>query len=239
MSLIDICIQFERISLFKPWLEKYFKKKPYLVSFICFLFGVLALIPLYLSADMRDESDFKNALLDYEKLRSFVYCKPNVFTAAFYGRILIILSTIIRDILFLIIEIISTFISLYYLKLFFKKKKKIMNKSVPTSINSITKMSNRIMSSSNDGSINRNNTIHVCQKRNSNKTSSSIKSSRKITIMSLAVATVSLVCKISSLAFSISFIFNNQFSHNYIVLLNVLAALLKAISSFFIFMTLD
>ena len=235
LSLIDICIQFERISLFKPWLEKYFKSKPYLVSFICFVFSVLFLIPLYLSTIPRDESEYRNLLINFNNSRSIVYCKRTSFTATLHGRILIILSTLIRDIVFSIIELISTLISLYYLKKFFNKKEEILKKSVRNTSKSISKISNKKGSAlHNESQIHNQNKHQVVQNITPNQTSSSNKSKRNITIMSLALASVSILCKITSLSYSVSFLFNSQFSHHYITLSNILAAPLKAIASFII-----
>ena len=131
-TCIDICILLERISLFNKKYEKYlriFSQKPYSILLVCLIFSIGINIPIVLTGDMRTESEFKEAILNDTKDKTFTYCSRTNFALLTIGKMLTFLISFFRDFLIFVIEVVLTLVSLYYLRNFFNKKTIILNSS--------------------------------------------------------------------------------------------------------------
>jgi hypothetical protein len=253
ITLINISIMAERVSYFKPKFASYFKNRAYRVSFICFISGFLVNLPTIFMAEARSTSYYLMAFSSIEKANEFVYCPKSSLSNTVHGRIIILVSAIIKNIVFLITEIILTMISLYYLKKFFKKKKKLVNnnivdKSLELSHNH--KSSQKVIASheiqlsrismsenKNEHLITNNSKIeHPNSKSRQKGTSLGNQSNRRITRMSLIFASLSIFTNFSSLLTSITFIMNSDsFLYQHVLFINISIALVKLCSNFFIF----
>jgi len=251
-TCIDICILLERISLFNKKYRKYlriFSEKPYLILLVCSIFSVIINIPIILTSDIRSESEFKEAILNDTKDKTFTYCSRSNFSLSTFGKVLIFFVSFIRDFVFLLIEIILTFVSLYYLRKFFNRKTIILHSSSnqikSTEINHYTKSNksiekiifekelpstlslNEICSNSNQAEIDG----RICTKSNTTKNCS-----KKLQVMSLSFAAASILVNISCLANLFAFVFD-MFGFSFIITtFNVVfIAILKYFLTFFLF----
>jgi hypothetical protein len=255
-SFINICILFERLSNFKPKLEKYFKRSPYFVSLICLIVSFLVNLPNFLVYEARKEKDFQDALNNSEYLNNFVYChRVFFFVDTLIGKIIMLLSTSFKDFIFLVLETTLTFMSLYYLKKFFSKKKAILNlnPSKSTSINTTAPNSNKGVfyietapsnlsegSSSALKSAKSNEAIDRPKKRKTGQLEDKLtfhrRSNRRLQVMSLCFAALSILSNVSSLSTLLLFvIFNNGLLFHIFTFINILTGLLKYASNFFLF----
>ncbi len=255
-AFINICILCERLSNFKPKLEKYFKKSPYLVSFICLIVSLLVNLPNFLVYEARKEKDFQDALQNNSDfLNNFAYCNRVVFFVdTLIGKLIMFLATSFKDFIFLVIEVTLTFMSLYYLKKFFNKKKAILSLNPTKSISmSTTTLKNKgvfyietVPSNLSEGSSSTfkpkktNETIDHPKKRNNTQIEDKLtfhkRSNRRLQVMSLCFASLSILSNVSSLINLLLFIiFNNGLLFHIFTFINVLTGLLKYASNFFLF----
>jgi len=255
-SFINICILFERLSNFKPKFEKYFKKRPYLVSFICLVVSFVVNLPNFLVYEARTNKDFQEALNNSQLLNNFAYCNRAVFFVdTLIGKVIMLLSTSLKDFVFLVIEVTLTFMSLYYLKKFFNKKRSILNLNPTKSTsNSNTAISNNKGifyietgpshlsegSSSALKSAKSNENIEHPKKRRKvqidDKLTFHRRSNRRLQVMSLCFASLSILSNVSSLISLLLFIIiNNGLLFHIFTFINILTGLIKYASNFFLF----
>jgi hypothetical protein len=233
-NAINVCILFERISNFNPRLEKYFKEKPYFLAAISLTISVLLNLPGFFVYEMRQESDFQEALKSSERLQSFPFCKRTAFTFSIYGRVFVILLAFIKDFLYLFFEIILTLISLIYLRKFFLKKQMILSSKISAIKSSNQISSNPAHSSSSDPVLKKVTKIPEST-ANLNQTSLFTKTNRIISIMSLVVALLSIISNISSFATSVTFILTvNSILFHHFSFIVCFTAIFRYFSNFFI-----
>jgi hypothetical protein len=231
-SLINISILLERLSLFKPKLEKYFKTKPYFVLFVALIITVIIQLPTYFFGEIRQYWEFKEAAKSYENAMHFNgYCKRASFLPTTFGRILLFIIPFIRDFLFLVIEIISTAALLHYFKEFFSKRKIIFKIPVVTSVAS-NSLQDSNQNSSKFSEVIRKFPLELKEKRNAK----SKRIERNLQKMSLCFAALSVMANITSLVNSITFmiILNGMIYHE-ISFFNILFLSFKYQSNFFLF----
>jgi hypothetical protein len=198
---------------------------------------------------MRSESEFREAIIKDIKDITFTYCQRSSFSLNPFGKVFIFLISFIRDFVILVVEIIFTFASLYYLRKFFDKKSSIsaqtkMSKSHhPKILNQVNSQlrNNKSLSSSNNQNDTQNefNTENVQVNKSisnhGNKNNSNSKN-RKLQIMSLSFAAASIIVNLSSLTNLLTFVFDTFGFSFYIASFNViLIGIVKYILSFFIF----
>jgi len=251
-TCINICILFERISNFKPIFKNYFRKKPIWVILTCLSLSIVTNIPIYLSVDPRPESEYQEALKNYDLLVNFMYCSRPLYSTTLIGRILLFLSAFISGCVFLVVEIIVNFVSLYKFKKFYKNKEKVLNESEGTATKINQSKSINLVAGNNScepSSMSTSNTkkqpahdgaYHQSIKKSylpkKNKFSYS-KTTRSLTIMSLTFSSLSILTNIVGFVCGVVFTFNNPNTPNNrnSLFLLVLFAIIKYFSSFFLF----
>jgi hypothetical protein len=249
-TLINICILFERISNFKPIFKNYFRKKPAWIICTCLAISIVINIPLYMSVDARPESDFQEAFQNYDAIGNFMYCSRPAHSTTLVGRILLFLSSFFNGCLFLVIEIVVNFLSLYKFKKFYKNKKRVLNQlgNKKLAVNTSILRASREPSSLSTFNTNKQLTndavdLHANRKSNLLKITvfSSSKSTRKLTIMSLTFSGLSIVTNVIGFVCGVIFTFNNPNTPNNrnSLFLLVLFVMLKYFSSFFLFYYLN
>jgi len=249
-TCIDICILLERISYFQVkyrWFLTIFKEKPYLISLICLTFSIFINTPIFLAFEIRSESEFRGAILNNVKDKTFTYCQRSSFSITPIGRVLTFLVSFIRDVLFLVIEIVFTIISLYYLTKFFNKKS-YLNSNNTQSKTTVTGQQNIVsktintengLSSSNIQNESDFNLSNYKAKQSVNyqtKKTTSHSKNRKLQIMSLSFAVASICLNLSSFAHLLVFIFDT-FGFSFVISgFNVVfVGIVKYFLSFFLF----
>jgi hypothetical protein len=236
-NLISISILLERISNFKLILEKYFKNRAYTVIVIALIISFLIHIPTYFLYEIRNENEFKEAFENLTLAQSFPYCGRAKFSDTIYGNGVLFLVTVIRDFVLLGVEIALTIVSLVYLKKFFKKKQVILSlsQSLPRNMSHIPSEG----SSSNQKYSKTKENLSDKVQSNSKRIDSIIsskRSNRKLTIMSMCFASLSIITNISSLVNSVVFLaISNGILFHQTSFVNVFSVILKYSLNFFLF----
>jgi len=237
-NLISISILLERISNFKLKLEKYFKNRAYTIILIALIASVLIHIPTYFLYEIRNETEFKKAFENITLAKSFPYCARANFSETVYGKVVLFLITFIRDFVLLGVEIFLTIVSLIYLKKFFKKKQVILSLSQSLQ-GTMSHIPSEGSSSNQKYSRNSKTNEHPSKKSNSKKIDSIIsskRSNRKLTIMSMCFASLSIISNIASLVNSLVFIaISNGILFHQTTLFNVFSVIMKYFMNFFLF----
>jgi len=123
VSILEIAILLERIKIMNPFVKKNFSISPKKMILITF-FSCATLIPIYaLTYVPYDGGDYfyfdSNGI---KRVNSFWFMSSSTLVQSKYGSILVIAVLFIKDILTLITTIILNTVSLFELKIFFKKK---------------------------------------------------------------------------------------------------------------------
>jgi len=243
-TCINICILFERISNFKPIFKNYFRTKPISIILVCACLSIFTNIPLYLSVDPRSESEFQEALENYDILVNFIFCSRPSYSSTLIGRILLFLSAFINGCLGLLIEIVVNCVSLYKFKIFYKNKGRVLNRleknatkshqskainlearttsCEPTSMSASNTKKQSNLNESNNQSIKK---VYLPKRAGFSYS----KTTRTLTIMSLTFSGFSITTNIVGFVCGVLFTFNNgntPQNRNSLFLL-VLFALLK------------
>jgi hypothetical protein len=232
-NFMNIFILFERISYFKTRLQRVFKQKVNLLATVAFVTSVLLCLPAFFINEMRDRSEFEEALRSQEKIKTIRYCKRSSFSRTVYGNIIVLLTSFIKDFLFLLFEIALTAVSVYYLKEFFKQKKVVVtildsgikNSAIKSDINKTSESLSASHGSSN-GKV-----ISTDRKKNKSSLAMSRKANKIISIMSLCLAVLSLISNLTSFFIAIVVVFyesgiiffNMVFTYTFLVILKYFA----------------
>lgn len=172
-NMLNILIMFERLSNFNFKLKKYSDYRPYHVSLLLLIFCTIVCLPIYFAYSPREQSELEQIKRDPLKLSSFFFCARLPFFGSLIGRIIIYLTFSIVNIIALVIEIILSIISFYYLLKYLNDKNRTLN---PNYLVHIIKISIR----SNNASVD---TIKNLTLIN-----------RKLTILTIWLALMSIVC---------------------------------------------
>jgi len=240
-SLLNICILFERISNFKPRLEKYFKFRTYWMMLIALAISVLINFPSYFLYEVRHESEFKEALKDAQIVQSFPYCERADFSDTLIGKIMIGILAFIKDFVFSFIEIVLTIISLIHLKKFFKTKQKVLKVAKKTFSN--LHLNPIDQASSSSGRKKDSDLIKIRQVQQNqhlqyvkSQILSAKRSNRKLQMMSICFASFSILSNMTSLTATIIFVLiSNGILFHVFSFIIVFTAILKYFVSFFLF----
>jgi hypothetical protein len=106
-NVLDILIILDRISIFKPKLNVFRLDKPYVLCSIAFVMCFLINLFYYFSIDIASNES-------YFESNSISYCEQNEFGKTRHGFILNLLLIVLRDIITLMLEIISSILVIHY-----------------------------------------------------------------------------------------------------------------------------
>ena len=110
-NILDLFISMDRISIFIKRLDSFRKMKPYILCFCICLGCFIVNSPLVITYELMTNQDYftKNVTS---------YCTPNELGKTKYGLALNLLVILIRDILTLTFEIISSYFIIYHYKIY-------------------------------------------------------------------------------------------------------------------------
>ncbi len=235
---MNIFILFERIAYFKPRLKRIFKENVFMLSFIAFLASILVNLPAFFLNETRNQSEFEMALTDYKKVQVTDFCRRSSFSKTLYGSILLLMSSFIKDFLFLLVEIILTLISVYYIKEFFKKKTVISTISNSSITKTVTSQAVSIQSNDNllNSSIISNfKVLSKEHKLNKSYLAKHRKRNKIVSIMSLFLETFSIASNLASILTALALlIFNNRIMYHQLVFICLFLVIFKYFANFFI-----
>jgi hypothetical protein len=234
-NLINISILLERLSNFKRSLKYFFKDRPYLIVLISWLITFVINLPTFFIGIARNDEEFKEALKSYEKLKDFYYCKRLPFVNTVLGSITLFLITLIRDFIFTIIELILTFISYLNLKKFIENKKILTNNVDSVKSQGLSRKRSckaQVFPNKSSTTINQRPTNNTQQ-----KAPSFSNLNRKLQVMSLSFASLSVFSNLTSLINSLIYILlgNNNLIFHWLALINILFFNIRYILNFFLF----
>ena len=112
--LFDILIAFDRLSIFYNRLQKVTRFKPNLMICLIIFFSIFINLPIGFSYYVKSEDEILYELK--HDLSSFVYNGRTAFFYSQIGTIITYIQIFIRDILTLIVEIITSSVAFYFIR---------------------------------------------------------------------------------------------------------------------------
>ena len=136
--ILDIIIVLERLKYFdNSSIFKYiFKHDTKLVTFVLLVISFIVSLPTLFQLRIRNDYEFDYMKMDYNALKKFEYCDKEPFSETLLGKVLTLMTFLIRDFVTLIIEIFIAYRSLKLYKLFLKKKEAIIPNRRAVNMNS-------------------------------------------------------------------------------------------------------
>lgn len=241
INILDSILLLERLSNFdfNSKLRRFFKFNPYKVCFLLYILSNLINISGFFVYEIKSNEDFESIQYDYEKLNTFVYCKRIPFFYTKTGKIIILITILIKHIFTLLIEMILSVCSIIKFKKYYKNTNSRLNR-----INN--KMERNNLMIENNIAINSSKKSHLIMK--SSKYSKSIQNSirilNKIEIYNAGLTKMTIYLSIFSIINHIGLFFAyitimideyNTKLHRYSGLLIILFVILKYTSNFFLF----
>ena len=119
-NIIDILLALDRLSTFIKSIKVINQYSPVKIVFILLISSHLINLPMFFWYQTQTDEEFFESI--QKSLQTFTYCKVASFLGTPVGIVTTILSTFIRDILTLLVEIITNILGIIYLKKFIKNK---------------------------------------------------------------------------------------------------------------------
>ncbi len=103
---------FERLAVFVDKFKFLHRKSPYVICLYALAFCILVNSPIYFSYQIQSNQAFNIALNQTNKILNF--CQATSFLRTAIGIALAFAQILIRDILTLVVEIVTSFLAVYY-----------------------------------------------------------------------------------------------------------------------------
>jgi hypothetical protein len=111
-NILDVVIVFERLSKFDKRVESFVNYSPNKLSFILFLTCLTINFPMYFVYTVKSDEEYYSNLFSYYNLLTFTYCGREPFFASFYGKLVILGTIFLRDIVTLVLEFVVSLIAI-------------------------------------------------------------------------------------------------------------------------------
>ena len=122
--VLECIIMVERLSFFKQTFKVFAKIDPYKLCLIAFIICNLINLPYMFYYTIRSEQEHIEAINDFNlTYKEFTYCRRNPTFQTSYGKTILIIIVIVRDILTLILEFAISFASIIYFKKYLNERR--------------------------------------------------------------------------------------------------------------------
>lgn len=127
LNLLNIVILFDRLSKFVIRFKKFRNKSPYEFSYQLFVISVLINMGINFYLATKSEDEFVRDMNDVKKLKTMSLCYVTQFGESLVGKLIITSELVISSILVLIVELITSFISIFYFRRYVQNKLSFIN----------------------------------------------------------------------------------------------------------------
>lgn len=220
-NLLDILIALDRLSIFIKEFKILSKFKPYALCSWLLAFSFVINLPNLFTYYIRNDDEFFKDLYDMNNTNVFNYCGRTEFAKTLTSAIISIIQVLIRDIITLILEIITGGLAIYYYKKFEEKFKIIREYPEVKAKIDIIKQTN----------VNLNNNI---QARSPNMNNKKSLKGKQLLLMTIILSITSSLTHLAALLVSVN-ASSASVLLNYLILSTNLFLNLKYFLNFFVF----
>ena len=129
-NAMDVLINIERAAAYYPKFKRFKNIPPYIACFILLLICVVFNSPNYLLITPSSDYDVNKALSSIQNIMKFKgLCLRNPIYLTSFGTIITVFGFVVKDLLTLSLNTITSWASLYYMRSFYRKKAEITNEN--------------------------------------------------------------------------------------------------------------